>query len=122
MFAIHGKIVRLLDDDVALGRDARHYSDLYALADRHEVRAMLASPEYGEIREDYDTKSRKFFPKAYRPPDGLSFAQSSALFPDDALRERLAADYEAQCQLLFAGAYPSFDEVLARFEEIRNLL
>ena len=31
--------------------------------------------------------------------------------------------YETQCQILFSGGeYPSFDEVLARFEEIRKLL
>jgi len=48
---------------------------------------------------------------------------SPALFPEPELRERLAVDYEAQCLLLFsAGAYPSFDEVLERFEEIRKLL
>jgi hypothetical protein len=68
MFAIHGKVVRLMGEGVALGRDARHYADLYALAGTHEVRAMLASPEYIEIRDDYDAKSREFFAKIYRPP------------------------------------------------------
>jgi Nucleotidyl transferase AbiEii toxin, Type IV TA system len=123
MFAIHGKVIRLLDEDHPLGRDARHYPDLYALAGEHEVRAMLASPEYDEIRRDYDEKSRTFFGGVYRPPTDLSFTDSPALFPEPELRERLAADYEAQCRLLFSGAaYPSFAEVLARFEEIRSLL
>ena len=122
MFAIHGKVVRLIQEGVDLGRDARHYSDLYVLAGTHEVRAMLASPEYVEIRDDYDAKSREFFASIYRPPDDLSFAASPALFPDASLRDRIAADYEAQCQLLFAGDYPSFDEVCDRFVEIRNLL
>lgn len=122
MFAIHGKVVRLIQEGVDLGRDARHYSDLYVLAGTHEVRAMLASPEYVEIRDDYDAKSREFFASIYRPPEGLSFAASPALFPDASLRDRIAADYEAQCQLLFAGDYPGFDEVCDRFEEIRNLL
>jgi hypothetical protein len=61
MFAIHGKVVRLLQEDVPLGRDARHYPDLHTLAGTHEVRAMLASAEYAEIRQDYDAKSRQFF-------------------------------------------------------------
>jgi nucleotidyltransferase AbiEii toxin of type IV toxin-antitoxin system len=123
MFALHGKVVRLQAEDYPLERDARHYPDLYVLAGEHEVRAMLASPEYEEIRRDYDEKSRAFFPKGYRPPRNLSFAASPALFPDPELRERLAAEYETQCRLLFSGvAYPSFDEVLGRFEEIRNLL
>jgi hypothetical protein len=123
MFALHGKVVRLQQDGVALGRDARHYPDLWVLAGEHEVRTMLASPEYGAIRRDYDAKSREFFPKGYRPPEGLSFANSPALFPDDALREQLAEEYRAQCQLLFSGGdYPPFEDVLARFEALRALL
>jgi hypothetical protein len=123
MFALHGKVVRLQQDGHALGRDARHYPDLYVLADQHEVRAMLASPEYGEIRRDYDEKSRAFFPKSYRPPPDLSFATSPALFPEADLRDQLAAEYETHCDLLFSGgAYPPFADVLARFQEIRALL
>jgi predicted nucleotidyltransferase component of viral defense system len=123
MFALHGKVVRLQQEDHPLGRDARHYPDLYVLAGEHEVRAMLGSPEYEEIRKDYDAKSREFFPKSYRPPDDLSFAASTALFPDDGLREQLGREYETQCELLFSGSdYPPFEDVLARFEEIRNLL
>lgn len=123
MFALHGKVVRLQEEGQPLDRDARHYPDLHALADKHEVRAMLASPEYEEIRRDYDEKSRMFFPKSYRPPPDLSFAESPALFPGAELRAQLEADYDTQCDLLFSGgAYPSFDAVLARFVEIRNLL
>ncbi|HCF99411.1 MAG TPA: nucleotidyl transferase AbiEii/AbiGii toxin family protein [Chloroflexi bacterium] len=123
MFALHGKVIRLLEEDHPLDRDARHYPDLHVLAGRSEVRDMLASREYEEIRSDYDETSREFFAKIYRPPADLSFADSPALFPEPELRERLAVDYEAQCRLLFsAGAYPSFDEVLERFEEIRKLL
>ncbi len=123
MFAIHGKVLRLQQDGVALGRDARHYPDLWALAGEHEVRAMLASPEYGEIRQDYDAKSREFFAKSYRPPEGLSFAESSALFPEGSLRDQLAAEYRTECNVLFSdGDYPPFEDVLARFEELRALL
>ncbi len=123
MFALHGKVVRLQEEGHPLDRDARHYPDLYVLAGEDDVQAMLASSEYEEIRRDYDEKSREFFPRGYRPPPDLSFASSPALFPDAALRDQLAIDYEAQCRLLFSeGAYPRFDEVLARFEEIRNLL
>jgi len=123
MFALHGKVARLQTEGHPLDRDARHYPDLYVLCGEHEVRTMLASPEYDEIRRDYDEKSREFFPKSYRPPDDLSFADSAALFPDDRLRDDLATEYETQCQLLFSGGeYPAFDDVLARFEAIRNLL
>lgn len=122
LFALHGKVARVVQQDVPLGRDARHYPDLYALAGQHEVRAMLASPEYTAIREDYDATSREFFPKSYRPPAELSFRDSPALFPETALRGRLADDYEQQCRLLFSGDYPAFHDVLARFAEIRHLL
>jgi hypothetical protein len=123
LFALHGKVIRLLDEGHSLARDARHYSDLHALAGTHEVRVMLATPEYDEIRRDYDRKSREFFPKSHRPPPGLSFAASPALFPDAELRARLVDDYDTQCRLLFSNSdYPSFEEVLARFEEIRELL
>lgn len=123
MFALHGKMVRFQEEGHPLGRDARHYPDLYVLAGEHEVRSMLASPEYEEIRRDYDRKSREFFAKSYRPPTDLSFADSPALFPDANLRDQLAHEFEAQCRLLFSSDdCPAFDEVLERFEEIRELL
>ena len=123
MFALHGKVERLLAEDYPLGRDARHYSDLHVLADQQEVRSMLASPEYEEIRRDYDARSKEFFTKSYRPPIDLSFNGSPALFPDAELRARLEPEYEEQCGLLFSDqSYASFDEVLARFAEIRELL
>jgi hypothetical protein len=125
MFALHGKVVRLIDEGQAIERHARHYSDLYALSDQTEVRAMLASEEYEQIRNDYDKTSRgsKYLMRSYRPPKDLSFADSPAFFPDEELKAQLARDYERQCQLLFSGTdHPSFDEVLVRFEEIRNLL
>lgn len=123
MFALHGKVERLLGEDHPLGRDARHYSDLHVLADQHEVRSMLASPEYEEIRRDYDERSRLFFPKAYRPPLGLSFKDSPALFPDPDLRARIEPEYESECALLFSDqAFPTFEVILARFAEVRALL
>lgn len=123
MFALHGKVMRILEDGHALERDARHYPDLYVLAGEDEVRAMLTSDEYERIRVDYDRNSREFFAKSYRPPKDLSFGDSPAFFPDAGLKDQLAPDYETQCRLLFSGgSYPSFDDVLDRFEEIRNVL
>ena len=34
----------------------------------------------------------------------------------------IAADYDEQCRTLCYGPYPSFDEVIGRFEEMRSLL
>jgi hypothetical protein len=80
MSALHGKVERLICEGHPLGRDGRHYSDLYVLAGQQEVRSMLASPEYEEIKRGYDTRSREIFATAYRPPADLSFKKSPALF------------------------------------------
>jgi hypothetical protein len=122
LFAIHGKVERLKADGHPLGRDARHYADIHVLAGRDEVLAMLRSGEYEEIRRDYDANSRAFFPKSYRPPDGLRFNHSDALFPPAHVRELIELDYERECARLFFRPHPPFGEVLARLETIRELL
>lgn len=122
LFAIHGKVERLEQEGVSLGRDVRHYADLFVLAGLPEVIAMLESEEYEAIRLDYDEKSRTYFPDSYRPPTDLRFASSSALFPPDELRARIEPDYEEECQRLFFHPHPRFGEVLERFVGIRDLL
>lgn len=105
LFTIHGKIERFQADGVHPGRDLRHYADLYFLAETDEVREMLRSPEYAEICTDYDENSRHFYPASHRPPTGLRFASSAALFPDDELRELLEPAYDHECRVLFDGPY-----------------
>jgi hypothetical protein len=122
LFAIHGKVERLEQEGVPLGRDVRHYADLYVLAGRPEVKAMLESEEYEAIRLDYDEKSRTYFPNSYRPPPDLGFASSNALFPPGELRARIEPGYEEECRRLFFRPHPGFGEVLERFAEIRDLL
>lgn len=122
LFTIHSKVERLKQDGVPLERHARHYADLHALARTPEVKAMLRSEEYAAIKADYDRISRKHFGKHHRPPEGMTFAGSDALFPAADLRERIEPDYIAQCTLLFPGPYPSFDEVVGSLEQLRELL
>jgi hypothetical protein len=123
LFTIHAKVERLKADGHALGRDARHYADLHALAARSEVEAMLASDEYEELKADYDRNSRLYYPESYRPPDGMSFAASDALFPPPELRDQIEPDYLRECRLLFAERpFPSFDEVVGQLERLRPLL
>lgn len=122
LFALHGKVERLKADGHPLGRDARHYADIHVLAATDEVLAMLRSEEYAEIKADYDANSRAFFPKSYRPPDGLTFAASDALYPPDELRTTIEADYERECARLFYKPYPPFDDVLARLVDLRALI
>lgn len=122
LFTIHARVQRMTEQGIPLGPYARHYYDLYCLAQRAEVREMLRSPEYAEIRADYDRISRQGFPRDYRPPENLSFQESQALFPGAALKEGLARAYQAQCAVLCFGDYPPFSEVLAIFEELRPAL
>lgn len=122
LFAIHAKVEAFKTFGTPIGSYARHYYDLACLAQRPEVLAMLQASEYAQIRSDYDRVSTAHFPKSYLPPQGLSFAVSEALFPPDKLKERLGAEYEAQCRVLCFGEFPSWEEVLERFQRVRNLL
>ena len=121
LFTIHQKVAVMLETDGALGRHARHYADVDALGRLEDVRRMLESTEYQEIKVDYDVKSRQYF-RNYKPPDDLDLSQSVALFPPSELAEMLAADYERECSNLFYGPYPSFEEVLAGLEDVRPFL
>jgi hypothetical protein len=122
MFAIHAKVEAFKRGGPPIGGYARHYYDLFCLADRPEVAAMLGSDEYAAIKADYDQISKQHFPKSYVPPPTMSFAQSDALFPAAELREVIARNFEAQCRVLCIGPFPTWGQVQARLEHIRNLL
>lgn len=122
MFAIHSKVEVLKGDGQRLGTYARHYYDLFQLANHPEVIAMLKSDEYAAIKADYDLISRESFPQSYFYPQDMEFANSDALFPPEDLSTILRVEYEAQCKLLCYVPYPSWEEVQAKFREIRDLL
>ncbi|GIW88282.1 MAG: hypothetical protein KatS3mg108_2606 [Isosphaeraceae bacterium] len=122
LFTIHGKIEQYLKGGKPLGTYARHYYDLYRLAQRDEVRAMLNSREYDELRIDYDRLSRAHFPKYYLPPEGMRFNESAAIFPSGALKDMVAREYRAQCELLCFGGYPEWEEVERCLVGLQNLL
>jgi len=122
MFAIHSKVELLKRDRQSLGSYARHYYDLYQLAGRPEVVAMLKSNEYAIIKADYDQISRTHFPTKYVCPEGMCFTHSHALFPPADLVTIIGSEYEAQCKMLCYGPYPSWAEVQARLLELRDLL
>jgi hypothetical protein len=52
----------------------------------------------------------------------LRFNESQALFPAGPLRSVLATNYTEQCELLFPAEFAPFDEVLDRFEHLREML
>lgn len=122
LFAIHGKVELLKRDGQPLGTYARHYYDLFQLAAQPEVNKMLRSDEYAAIKQDYDRISREHFEKSYFFPEGMSFATSDALFPASELAAIVGAGYEAQCQMLCYGPYPSWAQIRERFEDIKPLL
>jgi hypothetical protein len=122
MFAIHGKVELLKRDSRPLGSYARHYYDLFQLAQQNDVLAMLRSNEYAAIKADYDRISREHFARSYFCPGEMSFANSDALFPPADLATLISAEYEKQCQMLCYGSYPPWADVLAQFVGLRGLL
>jgi len=122
LFAIHGKVELLKRNGQPIGPYARHYYDLFQLAARPEVIAMLKSAEYGEIKADYDRISREHFYRGYFFPEGMRFELSDALFPPSDIELTLEAEYEAQCHMLCYGTYPSWAEVKLRFLELEKWL
>lgn len=122
LFTIHARVEKLKAEGGMLGSYARHYYDLYCLAQQPEVRDLLHSEEYEQIRLDYDRVSKEAYPKHYLPPPGLRFHASEALFPPAPLRVQLAEVYRQQCETLCFGPYPTFDEVIACFEGLRERL
>lgn len=122
MFAIHAKVELLKREKRAIGGYARHYYDLYQLTGEPEVRAMLESPEYATIKEDYDRISREHFPRDYSHPEGMRFAKSDALFPPRDLARAIGTEYDRQCRALCYGPFPTWDEVQARFDQLRSVL
>jgi len=122
LFAIHSKVELLIRDGQPLASYARHYYDLYQLAAQPEVIEMLESPEYAEIKIDYDEVSREYFPARHFPPQGMSFSDSAALFPPSELEPIIQTEFEAQCRLLCFLPPPTWHGVRARFEGLRSLL
>jgi hypothetical protein len=122
MFAIHSKVELLKREGKPLGSYARHYYDLFQLAARPEVIAMLKSPEYLSIKSDYDRISREHFSKSYFCPEDMRFSKSDALFPSPELAAIIGPQCEAQCRILCYGRYPSWSEIQNRLLELRSLL
>jgi hypothetical protein len=122
MFAIHAKVELFKKTGVGIGGYARHYYDLFCLAQRLDVLDMLRSNEYEIIKIDYDKVSSVHFPINYIPPPDMSFAKSDALFPKEDLKEVLAAEFEKQCRILCFGEFPTWGQVQKCLQEMRELL
>ncbi len=122
MFAIHAKVETFKRSGIGIGGYARHYYDLYCLAERLEVHDMLRSSEYETIKIDYDSVSSEFFKASYIPPPDMRFSKSDALFPSGELEEMISSEFEKQCRILCFGKYPTWHQVKERLNSLRSLL
>ncbi len=122
LFAIHSYVSGWLENRNFADATVRHYADLYLLSQEPVVVNMLKSNEYEKIRIDYDKKSLEAKRREYRKPKDLRFKESLAIFPSDEVRVFIEPIYEKECRTLFYSPYPTFDEVLDRFVELREIL
>lgn len=121
LFAIHSKVLLLKEEKQPIGTHARHYYDLYCLAQRQEVQEMLNTEEYNNIKENCNNIGQQHF-NNYQPPENLSFSKSIAIFPTGDLRQLIAKEYSQQCKNLCYGNYPTWKEIESCFEQLRNIL
>lgn len=52
----------------------------------------------------------------------MSTANSEALFPPPQRAAQIAAEYEDQCRTLCYGPFPTWPEIQARFDQLRDVL
>lgn len=101
-----------------LNRFSRHYYD---------VHQIWTHPDYGEATaamRDLAEACRQHKELMFRAPDhryDRALPGSYRLLPTDAMRRKLAADYERMSAMIF-GAPPSFAEVLASIEALERFL
>jgi predicted nucleotidyltransferase component of viral defense system len=119
LFAIHNHIGDYQRHGTPFAKYARHYYDLFQLAQRDEVKQLLASEDFVEIKQDCDRLSQQYFQSSHFPPENLIFANSAAIFPTGNLRKDIKEAYTEQCKSLCYGVYPSWDEVEECFGIIR---
>ncbi|AFZ57621.1 nucleotidyl transferase AbiEii/AbiGii toxin family protein [Anabaena cylindrica FACHB-243] len=121
LFAIHSRVLLYKEQKQPIATHARHYYDLYCLAQRQEVQKMLNTEEYNNIKEDCFNIGQQHF-NNYQPPENLSFSKSIAIFPTGDLRQLIAKEYSQQCRNLCYGDYPTWEEIESCFEQLRNIL
>lgn len=120
LFAINDKVNEYKQKDQPIDKHARHYYDLYQLAQRDEIKQLLESPDFRSIKKDCERLSEKYFPSEHSPPEKINFANSEALFPTGDLRKAISKAYTDQCKILCYGSYPSWEKVEEYFLSIRS--
>ena len=114
---VHSLVRHHLDHGAPIGRNVRHYADLYALLGHAEVVRFAGTDEYVSIRDDIAENTAAWFPNAIPLEPGGTFADSPALLPSNALLGILRSAYDAEVRPLFyRGEPPTFDEIFRRLE------
>jgi Nucleotidyl transferase AbiEii toxin, Type IV TA system len=122
LFSIHSHVTEYQLSSKPISTYARHYYDLFCLAQQPEVQEMLDGLEYQEIKQDVENISQEHFTFLHHTPVDLSFANSQALFPTGELQMLISREYQQQCRDLCYGSYPAWQEVADTFEAMRNKL
>jgi len=127
LFAVHGLATGLAaeSDRAVRGTEARHFYDLYFLADRTICPALDLLEQgdtYTELVDDCQRVSARWFPDrpATRPARGFRF---SPAFADDALAGRIGPAFDRTMrQLCYPGApRPTLDDVRVRLRALEWL-
>jgi predicted nucleotidyltransferase component of viral defense system len=122
LFAIDDKVNKYTQENQPIDKHARHYYDLYQLAQRDEIKQLLESRDFILIKQDCERLSKKYFPSEQSPLKKINFANSEALFPTGDLRKAISKAYTNQCKILCYGSHPSWEDVEECFSSIRSKL
>jgi Nucleotidyl transferase AbiEii toxin, Type IV TA system len=121
LFAIHSKFMSARKEGQSIETYARHYYDIFMLLQQSDVQKMLSENEYISMKQRAKTLSETHF-KGSVFPEGLSFSNSEALFPQDEDRVMVEKAYNEQCKNLCYGKYPKWSEVADCFKQYRDFL
>ncbi len=103
------------NEDRALGR-ARHYYDLYQLAELTEINTFIAGDEFAAIFEDVRRFSVEHWPEKALPDD-MNFTQYNAFRPTEPHLAELTRNYSAE-RVLFFREPPTIKEILERLQSL----
>ncbi len=112
---VHSLVRHYIQNNREIGRNVRHYADLYALAGLPAVQLFVGTAEYEEVRENIAQNTAEWFSDAIPLEKGAKFADSPAIMPNSDLRSALQVAYQNEVpQLFFRGDPPDLDAVLER--------